>query len=141
MGKEITCLKRVGVKTKTQTSSVYKPNFLKELARNWSYFDFDSVKNVTENAFILVTIRTTTSINTIVCKGFKCNGNKYSDLIKYLKKEKLIKKNEGSLKIYSMQDIAWVEEDRIDGRFNSEQHILVSINANAKKSIKKIDIA
>ena len=75
-------------------------------------FDYSFIKNIMEDARIILTIRTINLISTIVCKGFKCSGNKYSDLIKYLKEKKLIK-NGGEVIIYLMEETGWIEQDRV----------------------------
>eukprot|EP00826_Nyctotherus_ovalis_P045027 TRINITY_DN4925_c0_g1_i5.p1 TRINITY_DN4925_c0_g1~~TRINITY_DN4925_c0_g1_i5.p1 ORF type:complete len:135 (+),score=9.79 TRINITY_DN4925_c0_g1_i5:185-589(+) len=130
MGKEIDCLQRIKPRARTQSGSLSKPNLLKELAKNWSLFK--------EDGHILLTLRTPTSIATLICRGFKCSGNSYGDFIKHMRKDGLIKRDGDSLKVYSMQGVVWVEGNKTEGTFNSGQHILVSLNSKRKKALHKI---
>eukprot|EP00826_Nyctotherus_ovalis_P010116 TRINITY_DN12690_c0_g3_i2.p1 TRINITY_DN12690_c0_g3~~TRINITY_DN12690_c0_g3_i2.p1 ORF type:complete len:143 (-),score=46.59 TRINITY_DN12690_c0_g3_i2:107-535(-) len=137
MVKEIVCLQRTGAKPKPQTRSASKPNFLKELAKDWSLFAFSSAKSITEDGFIFLTVRTPGSLYTTIFKEFKSRDNSCKDLMRQLKSKNIIKRDGENIKIYSKRESVWEEEDKAEGKFNSGQEMLVCINPRTAKTIRK----
>eukprot|EP00826_Nyctotherus_ovalis_P058122 TRINITY_DN7969_c0_g2_i2.p1 TRINITY_DN7969_c0_g2~~TRINITY_DN7969_c0_g2_i2.p1 ORF type:complete len:142 (+),score=33.58 TRINITY_DN7969_c0_g2_i2:117-542(+) len=137
MGKENHYLLRTKPNLKAQSNSFSKPNHLKELAKTWSLFNFDSFKNATEDGHILLSIKKNSLLVTIICRGFKSSGNTCEYLVRYLKKQRLIKGGD-ILRMYSLRGLVWTEEDALEGRFSAGQHILVNVSARSEKAISKI---
>ena len=135
MGKEFYYLQRTS--TKTKLHSISRRNLFKEFSNNWTCASLNTIKEISEDGSILLTLQRGFNIYSTIWKGLKCRENNCYDLVMRLKKQNMIKKSEDVLRVYCMKETVWVIEDIVDGKFNSGDHMLISIISKSKKSIHK----
>ena len=91
MGKEVSGARRIIGKRRWPRRDVSSIEPQKELAIQWDpKQEVVSQTQVAENGGVVVTIKTTTSEKVVACTGFSRRGNKYSHLVKILRRKNLI---------------------------------------------------
>ncbi len=89
MGKEISGTERP--RNRRPHSSIHNAELMNEFAVQWDPHNvLTSRSHLIENGRVLVTIRTPTSEKVVACTGFPHRGNRYSSLVKILRRKGLI---------------------------------------------------
>ena len=91
MGKESSGAKRLVEKKTSQRRDTQSEDAQRELAMQWDPSKgVVSRAQIVENGGVVVTIRTTTNEKVVTCNGFSKRGNKYSQLVKILRRKGFI---------------------------------------------------
>eukprot|EP00826_Nyctotherus_ovalis_P039007 TRINITY_DN3709_c0_g1_i6.p2 TRINITY_DN3709_c0_g1~~TRINITY_DN3709_c0_g1_i6.p2 ORF type:complete len:148 (+),score=21.79 TRINITY_DN3709_c0_g1_i6:180-623(+) len=97
-----------------------------------------SIKDIIEDGRAVILIKKGAEESSVVCKGLKYTGNKYKDLIKVLKKKRIVPKERGRIMLFVKKEFLWGLANRIKDTFAAGDCILVVINPNIQRIRKAI---
>ena len=142
MGKENAEMKRTSEAGKMPVRLISKQNLYKELAKQWSSKNgFASKKDIAEDGYAMVIVRTAKRDIPVTCKGLSNEGNTFDHLLNLLEEKGIILNHNIDCTFFTRRGFSWEIADRTKARFRSGDVLLMTQKKSfpgIKKTIRHV---
>ena len=96
-----------------------------------------NANDITEDNNVIITIKTYNKETNFNCNGVKRFKNSYTQLMKTLRSQNYLPKHQGLLRFFVKRNFMWEKINEKNDFFNAEDKILIIVQKNKRKCIKK----